>query len=226
VYLRLTLVRHARSMRRRMRLRVLLAGAVLPLALWAALPASPRAPRRRPPGDIQHKIRHAGQDRQRKGTERVLTTRSAPTRSAIDRLQAASARLRTQRARAGRPRRQAAASCSDAARPARRARAARAAARRLAQARTRSPTRLVELYQADRPTSSRCLTAKGFADLLERGEFLHRVSEQDQTIIRLVRPPRPSDATAQRLDVLERASRRSPRIVRSAATRSPRSSRT
>ena len=64
-------------MRRRMRLRVLLAGAVLPLALWAALPvfsqgaASPTGRL----GDIQHKIRVTqGKIGKRKGTERLLTT--------------------------------------------------------------------------------------------------------------------------------------------------------
>jgi murein DD-endopeptidase MepM/ murein hydrolase activator NlpD len=49
-------------------------------------------------------------------------------------------------------------------------------------------TRLVELYKADEPDAlTVVLQADGFADLLERTEFLERVSEQDQAIIERVR---------------------------------------
>lgn len=48
--------------------------------------------------------------------------------------------------------------------------------------------RLVELYKADEPdVLTVVLQADGFADLLERTEFLERVSEQDQGIIERVR---------------------------------------
>ena len=48
--------------------------------------------------------------------------------------------------------------------------------------------RLVELYKADEPDAlTVVLQADGFADLLERTEFLERVSEQDQEIIERVR---------------------------------------
>ena len=48
--------------------------------------------------------------------------------------------------------------------------------------------RLVELYKADEPDAlTVVLQADGFADLLERTEFLERVSEQDQAIIARVR---------------------------------------
>ena len=48
--------------------------------------------------------------------------------------------------------------------------------------------RLVELYKADEPDAlTVVLEADGFADLLERTEFLERVSEQDQRIIERVR---------------------------------------
>ena len=48
--------------------------------------------------------------------------------------------------------------------------------------------RLVELYKADEPDAlTVVLQADGFADLLERTEFLERVSEQDQAIIERVR---------------------------------------
>src|SRR5918999_1909007 len=48
--------------------------------------------------------------------------------------------------------------------------------------------RLVEIYKADEPdVLTVVLQADGFADLLERTEFLERVSEQDQEIIERVR---------------------------------------
>jgi murein DD-endopeptidase MepM/ murein hydrolase activator NlpD len=48
-------------------------------------------------------------------------------------------------------------------------------------------TRLRELYTADHlDVVTVILNAKGFADLLERGEFLQRVSEQDQQIFKAV----------------------------------------
>lgn len=48
--------------------------------------------------------------------------------------------------------------------------------------------RLVEIYKADEPDAlTVVLNADGFADLLERAEFLDRVAEQDQRIISRVR---------------------------------------
>jgi murein DD-endopeptidase MepM/ murein hydrolase activator NlpD len=58
------------------------------------------------------------------------------------------------------------------------------------------------------------MSSKGFADLLERGEFMERVSEQDQRIIKIVRDARAeATATAQRLDRLERRQQRVTEIV-------------
>ena len=58
---------------------------------------------------------------------------------------------------------------------------------RLAEGRRILATRLVERYQEDTPDLvTVILSSKGFADLLERGEFLQRINEQDQRIIRLV----------------------------------------
>jgi murein DD-endopeptidase MepM/ murein hydrolase activator NlpD len=77
--------------------------------------------------------------------------------------------------------------------------------KRLAEARKALATRLVELYQADEPdVITVVLEADGFADLLERGEFMEAVSEQDGRIISLVRTAR-ADArrTEARLDKLE-----------------------
>jgi murein DD-endopeptidase MepM/ murein hydrolase activator NlpD len=48
--------------------------------------------------------------------------------------------------------------------------------------------RLVELYKSDEPDAlTVVLQSDGFADLLERTEFLERISDQDQTIIERVR---------------------------------------
>jgi murein DD-endopeptidase MepM/ murein hydrolase activator NlpD len=48
--------------------------------------------------------------------------------------------------------------------------------------------RVVELYKADEPDAlTVVLEADGFADLLERTDFLERVSDQDQRIVRRVR---------------------------------------
>jgi murein DD-endopeptidase MepM/ murein hydrolase activator NlpD len=76
---------------------------------------------------------------------------------------------------------------------------------RLQVARTALAARLVELYQADKPDLvTVVLSAKGFADLIERGDFMHRISEQDRSIVRLVRTAKADAiATAHRLDGLE-----------------------
>jgi murein DD-endopeptidase MepM/ murein hydrolase activator NlpD len=48
--------------------------------------------------------------------------------------------------------------------------------------------RLVEIYQAGRPDIvTVILNSKGFADLLERGEFMRRINEQDTRVINAVR---------------------------------------
>ena len=86
-----------------MRLRVLLAGAVLPLALWAALPvfsegaASPTGRL----GDVQHKIRVTqSKIGKRKGTERVLTTQISAYSQRIGRLQSRIGSLQSRQANA------------------------------------------------------------------------------------------------------------------------------
>lgn len=69
--------------------------------------------------------------------------------------------------------------------------------------------RLVELYQADKPDLiGVVVSSRGFADLIERGEFLARIGRQDQTVMRRVRAAK-SDASAlaSRLSRLERTQR-------------------
>jgi murein DD-endopeptidase MepM/ murein hydrolase activator NlpD len=201
-----------------MRIRLLLAGAALPLALWAALPlASDGASPHSRLNDIEKKIQATqGRIGRRKGTERVLTTQ----------ISAYSARIGTLEARIGRLQRRQAAVQADLDRKrseltrlqsdlrAERRRLVRLHAR-LAEARAALSQRLIELYQADKPDIvTVILSARGFADLLERGEFMERVSQQDQKIIGIVRAAK-TDATATeaRLQRFERRQRRVTAIV-------------
>jgi murein DD-endopeptidase MepM/ murein hydrolase activator NlpD len=80
---------------------------------------------------------------------------------------------------------------------------------RLAEARAALSERLVELYKADKPdVVTVILESDGFADLLERTEFMQRVSEQDARIIDRVRTAKAEAvATEQRLDRLEQRQR-------------------
>jgi murein DD-endopeptidase MepM/ murein hydrolase activator NlpD len=65
--------------------------------------------------------------------------------------------------------------------------------------------RVVELYKADEPDAlTVVLEADGFADLLERTDFLERVSDQDQRIVRRVRRLKAeAERQAEELAVLE-----------------------
>src|SRR3954447_6620198 len=76
---------------------------------------------------------------------------------------------------------------------------------RLAEARTALAKRLVDMYKADQPDLvTVVLESNGFADLLERTEFMQRVSHQDARIIGIVRTAKAdATATAARLDKLE-----------------------
>ena len=60
--------------------------------------------------------------------------------------------------------------------------------------------RLVELYKADEPDAlTVVLEADGFADLLERTEFLERISDQDREIVGRVRTLKRRAETSERL---------------------------
>jgi murein DD-endopeptidase MepM/ murein hydrolase activator NlpD len=201
-----------------MRLRLLLAGAVLPLALWALLPvlsegASPSGRL----NDLQHKIQTTqGKIGRKKGTERLLTSEISAYTARINRLQGKIGSLQERQATAQ--------ADLDAKRTeltsiqtdlrSERSRLVRLRMR-LAEARRALAQRLVELYQADKPDIvTVIMSSKGFTDLLERGEFMQRISDQDQRIIKVVRDARAdATATAARLDVLERRQRRVTQIV-------------
>jgi murein DD-endopeptidase MepM/ murein hydrolase activator NlpD len=77
---------------------------------------------------------------------------------------------------------------------------------RLAVARRALARRLVELYTSDQPDLvDVVLSADGFADLLERGEFLRRISDADRKILAIVREAKAdAEATEARLVVLQK----------------------
>jgi peptidoglycan DL-endopeptidase CwlO len=191
-----------------MRLRLLLAGAVLPLLLWALLPvlsqgASPQGKL----NDLKDKIEATqGKIGRKKGTERLLTTEISAYTARINKLQRRIGSLQSKQAtaQADLDAKRAELSSIQTDLRSERRRLVRLRAR-LAQARGALAQRLVELYQADAPDLvTVIMSSKGFAELLERGEFMERVSEQDQRIIKLVRDAKAdATATAQRLDKLE-----------------------
>jgi peptidoglycan DL-endopeptidase CwlO len=191
-----------------MRLRLLLASAALPLVLWAFLPmvssgASPSSKLDQLNSKIQSTQGRIGS---RKGTERVLTTQISAYSARINALQAKIGRL--QRRQAGvesdLQAKQAELGRIQGALRSERRRLVRLRAR-FVEARAALAQRLVELYQADKPdVVTVILNSKGFADLLERGDFMQRVSDQDQKIVTLVRNAKAdAQATEQHLNGLE-----------------------
>jgi murein DD-endopeptidase MepM/ murein hydrolase activator NlpD len=201
-----------------MRIRLLIAGAALPLALWAALPlqsdgASPQSRL----NDINKKIQSTqGRIGRRKGTERVLTSQISAYNARIGTLQARIGRLERRQAQvqADLDRKQAELTKLQGELRDERRRLVRLR-KRLGEARAALAQRLRELYQADVPDIVNViLDAHGFADLLERGEFMQRVSEQDQRIIGIVRAAR-ADATATeaRLQVVTKRHKRVTALV-------------
>src|SRR5215203_2691317 len=190
------------------RLGLLLAVALVPLALWAALPMLAGGSPRSRSASINSKI-----DQKRKqidakqGRERVLSTTITRYSKRINSLQGDITVLQ---------RREVAiqgdldAKLAELARiqeelRQERIRLARLRAR-LAEARVALADRLVQLYKADKPdVVTVVLESDGFADMLERTEFMQRVSDQDARIIDRVRTAR-ADAkrTAEHLDKLEK----------------------
>ncbi|MDX6697121.1 MAG: hypothetical protein QOE65_518 [Solirubrobacteraceae bacterium] len=85
-----------------------------------------------------------------------------------------------------------------------RARLARLRAK-LAESRIVLSRRMIEIFEAGRPDLvSVILNSKGFADLIEREEFMRRINEQDAKVIRAVRVARAqTDTAVKRLAKLE-----------------------
>ena len=190
------------------RLGLLLAVAVVPLVLWAALPMlSTGSPRSRA-ASIGSKIDSKRKEIEaKKGRERVLSTTITRYSRRINSLQGDITVLQRKQvsiqvdldaklaelARIQEDLRQ------------ERLRLARLRAR-LAEARIALADRLVQLYKADKPdVVTVVLESDGFADLLERTEFMQRVSDQDARIIDRVRTARAeAKRTEKRLDTLEK----------------------
>lgn len=191
-----------------MRFRLLFAGALLPLLLWLFLPVFSQgaAPTAAKSAQLQRKIDVTrGKIGRRKGTERVLTRDISVYNRRIDRIQEkiTGYQTREQRVQADLDAKRAELTELQGKLRSERARLTRLKAR-LAVAKDALARRLVELYQADAPDLvSVVLNSDGFADLLERGEFLSRVGEQDQRILKLVRDAKlDATSTEARLDKL------------------------
>ena len=167
-------------MPRRLSLFALLA--LAPVAIWAALPLissgqTGKAAR------IERKIeRKQAQVSRLRSKEGVLTTDIARVSSRINRLQARQDVLEADLARKK-------AELQRIQDDLRRTRAHLARLRaKLSLSRVVQSRRLVEIDEAGRPDLvTVVLNSKGFADLLERGEFMRRINEQDTQIINAVK---------------------------------------
>ena len=201
----------AHSFRRRMRSRSALAlvlALAFPLVLWAGLPVgSSGATRQQQLNHLQQQIQVTqGKIGRKKGTEHVLSQDIARWTARVNRLQsrigglqaresavqsdldqAQGALVRTQSELRYQRRRQV------------RLKARYAVARRVLS------QRLVQLYETDQPDLiTVMLNSNGFAELLQRGEFLSRINDQDRRIVTDVRDAKVNAReTAARLDTLE-----------------------
>jgi peptidoglycan DL-endopeptidase CwlO len=183
------------------RLRLIAVLAALPFSLWLFVPVlSDGAP-------ISSRIDEKRRAIERKkGRERVLTTTISGWTQRINSLQDDITALQTRQVRieADLTRKRAELDRLQDLLREERIRLVRLRAR-LAESRAALSERLVELYKADEPdVVTVILEADGFADLLERAEFMQRVSQQDARIIDRVRTARDAAVAAERrLDRLE-----------------------
>ncbi|HTE59200.1 MAG TPA: peptidoglycan DD-metalloendopeptidase family protein [Solirubrobacteraceae bacterium] len=193
------------------RLRLIALIAALPFVLWLFVPVlSDGAP-------IGSRIDEKRREIERKkGRERVLTTTISSYTQRINALQGDITALQTRQVRIEADldsKRAELARLQDLLRD-ERIRLVKLRAK-LAEARAALSERLVELYKADKPdVVTVILESDGFADLLERTEFMQRVSEQDARIIDRVRAAKAEAvATEQRLDRLETRQREVTAVV-------------
>ena len=201
-----------------MRLRLLLTALALPLVLWAILPMpSSGKSKQQELQELQSKISSAREKIGRKrGTERALRQQIAGYDRRIRRLQGRIAVLQTRQQRVQ--------TDLDAKRAelerlrsdlrSERARLVRLR-KKLKVGRTQLRARLVEIYKAEPPDIvTVVLNSDGFTDLLERGEFIKRISEQDQRIVANVRDAKADAVTTEkRLTKLEARQRKVTAIV-------------
>jgi murein DD-endopeptidase MepM/ murein hydrolase activator NlpD len=192
----------ARRMSRRLGL--LLAVAALPLVLWAALPLLSDADT---PGSLQNKIDSAkGKIEHHRARERVLTSDISAANQRIGSLQSDITQLQTKQVRLQTNLEAKRAELAQIQEDLRRERAKLARLRdRLARARILLADRLVRSYKDDAPdVVTVVLEADGFSDLLERAEYMERISDQDARLIdRVTVAKTEAVATARKLDKLE-----------------------
>ena len=191
-----------------MRLRTFAAGVALPLAAWGASPlvADAGGPGARA-ASLSNKIQQVeGQIGHKKGTERVLTTEISGYTARINRLQARIGALRGRESavQASLDRSQSELARTQADLRFQRARLVRLKAK-LVQDKRALAARLVQIYESDKPDLvTVVLSAKGFADLIERADFMKRISDQDRAMVELVKNARADAlATARQLGRLE-----------------------
>ena len=191
-----------------MRVRLLLTVVALPLVLWALLPMpSSGQTKQQQLNELQSKIGSArAKIGRKKGTERVLSTQIAGYDRRIRALQGKITTLQTheQRVQADLDAKRAELERLRTELRGERARLVRLR-KRLDEARTQLRVRLLEIYKAEPPDIvTVVLNSDGFTDLLERGEFIKRISDQDRRIVTLVRDAkRDSVAGEKRLTKLE-----------------------
>ncbi len=201
-----------------MRTRVLLATLLVPLALWAVLPLPSAGQSKQEELDrLQQRIDNArNKIGRKKGTERVLTTQISGYNTRIRRLQGKISTLQTrqQRVQVDLDDKRAELESLRTDLRSERARLLRLRAR-LKQTRALLRVRVVEIYKAEPPdVVTVVLNSDGFADLLERTEFIRRISDQDRKIVTIVRKAKiDSTGSEQRLATLEARQRRVTQIV-------------
>ena len=187
---------------------VLVLAVALPFVLWGILPVgSSGATRQQQLNRLQQQIQVTqGKIGRKKGAERVLSQDIARWTTKVNRLQRRIGGLQQRQAAVQGDLDRAAGALEQTQADLRfqRRRMVRLKAR-YAVARRVLAHRLVELYETDQPDLiSVMLNANGFAELLQRGEFLSRINEQDQRIVTNVRlAKRDARDTAARLDRLE-----------------------
>jgi len=195
-------------MRARVILAVAFASVALPLVLWAALPVGSAGQSQRELSELQSRIDRAREKiGRKKGTERVLSSEIAGYQRRIRRLQRRIGTLQT--------RQQTIQADLDAKREelealrtelrSERARLVRLR-KRLRFTRATLRARLVEIYKSEKPDFvTVILNSDGFIDLLERSEFIKRISDQDRKIVTIVRDAKQDSVRGERrLDRLER----------------------
>ena len=204
-----------------MRVRLLLTAVALPLVLWAVLPMpSSGKSKQQELSELHSKISSAREKiGRKKGTERALRSQIAGYDRRIRTLQGKIAILQTrqQRVQTDLDARRSELESLRTDLRGERARLVRLR-KRLDVTRTQLRVRLVEIYKAEPPDMvTVVLNSDGFTDLLERGEFIKRISDQDRRIVGIVRDARiDSISSEKRMTRLEARQRKVTAIVQKA----------